>query len=288
MQMDEAIRDLRIKISGCFNSCGQHHLADLGFYGVSRKKGGMTVPHFRVVLGGQWQANGGSYGLAIGVVPSKRIPEFVDLITKKYLEEKNKGESFQEFIARVGKAELKSLVDSLGNIPPYELDRSYYSDWRDPREFTLDDIGTGECAGEVVSMIDFDLQAAERLYFEAQLHFDAAEFGEADNSAYRAMLQAAKGLVRTQYQDISDNPDQIIAEFRNRFLDTGLFQDRFAGYLLQRHEDAPRRPTPDKVRFLLEETQLFIEAAHACHLRTLQQGAPVPARAPAALASAEA
>ena len=59
MQLDQAVRDLRIKVSGCFNSCGQHHIADLGFYGVSRNVGGFTVPHFQVVLGGQWSENAG-------------------------------------------------------------------------------------------------------------------------------------------------------------------------------------------------------------------------------------
>ncbi len=58
-QMDESIEKLHIKISGCFNSCGQHHVADLGFYGVSRKMSGYAVPHFQVVLGGEWENNGG-------------------------------------------------------------------------------------------------------------------------------------------------------------------------------------------------------------------------------------
>ncbi|MCH2665382.1 nitrite/sulfite reductase [bacterium] len=79
--LDEAVKNLRIKISGCFNSCGQHHVADLGFYGISRKVGEYHVPHFQVILGGQWAENGGSYGLAIGAVPSKRIPEVVDRMT---------------------------------------------------------------------------------------------------------------------------------------------------------------------------------------------------------------
>jgi sulfite reductase (ferredoxin) len=286
LELDEAVQALHIKISGCFNSCGQHHLADLGFYGVSRKIGGRTVPHFRVVLGGQWENNAGSYGLTIGAVPSKRIPDFVDRITQKYLGERNGNESFRDFIARVGKKELKGVVDGLAAVPPYELDRTYYSDWRDPREFTLDDIGTGECAGEVVSMIDFDLQAAERLYFEAQLHFDDGDYAKADVTAYRAMLQAAKGLVRIQFQDIGDVPDGIVAEFRSRYVDTGLFRDRYAGgkfaeYLLRRHEDRAREFGRDRARHLLEETQLFIEAAHACNLRLAQQAAPALQPAPA-------
>ena len=294
VSMDQAIRDLRIKVSGCFNSCSQHHLADLGFYGVSRKTGGRTVPHFRVVLGGQWQNNAGSYGIAIGVVPSKRIPDLVDQITAKYLAERNKGESFRAFIGRSDKKELKALLDKLAVVPPYELDRSYYSDWRDPREFTLDDIGTGECAGEVVSMTDFDLQAAERQYFEAQLHFNDGDFRKADETAYRAMLQAAKGLVRTQFKDIGDQPDRIVAEFRNRLVDTGLFRDRYAGtkfaeYLFHRHEDAQRSFSRDHARHLLEETQLFIEAAHACNAGILERAAAAkakPGREPAAPAPA--
>ena len=75
MQMDEAIQNLHIKISGCFNSCGQHHVADLGFYGVSRKVSGYAVPHFQVVLGGEWTNNAGSYGLPMVAIPSKNIPD---------------------------------------------------------------------------------------------------------------------------------------------------------------------------------------------------------------------
>ena len=83
MQLDEAVNGLHIKVSGCFNSCGQHHIADLGFYGVSRKVGGTTVPHFQVVLGDKWEENAGSYGLARGAIPSKRVPEFVTGITDR-------------------------------------------------------------------------------------------------------------------------------------------------------------------------------------------------------------
>src|SRR5258706_501524 len=71
--LDEAVQNLHIKVSGCFNSFGQHHIAELGFYGVSRHSGNYTVPHFQVVLGGEWTHNAGSYGLAVGAVPAKRI-----------------------------------------------------------------------------------------------------------------------------------------------------------------------------------------------------------------------
>ncbi len=126
-------------------------------------------------------------------------------------------------------------------------------------------------------MIDFDLQAAERLYFEAQLAFDEEDFQKADETSYSAMLEAARGLVHTQFQDISRDPDHIIEEFIKRFYDTGLFKDKYAGskfaeYLFRRHEDRQRDYSHDKARYLLEETQLFIEAAYACNSRLLEQG----------------
>lgn len=280
-QLDEAIRDLHIKISGCFNACAQHHLADLGFYGVSRKVAGTTVPHFRVVLGGQWEENGGSYGITIGAVPSKRIPDFIDAITEKYLQERQKGERFKDFTQRLGKKALKTLVDQHAVVPPYEVDRSYYSDWRDPREFTISDIGTGECAGAVVSRVEFDLQAAERQYFEAQIQFDEGNYQAADEMAYISMLEAAKALIKTQFIDFPGDADAIVGEFRKRFYDTKLFHDKYAGgkfaqYLFQRHADKERAYTRENAYHLLEETQLFIEAAYACHNRILEQGNATP------------
>ena len=276
-QLDEAVRDLHIKVSGCFNSCGQHHLADLGFYGVSRKIQGTTVPHFRVVLGGQWEKNAGDYGITIGAVPSKRVPDFIDRITSQYLEEREKQEPFRDYIQRLGKKALKGVVDEFSEVPPYIVDRSLYSDWRDPREFNVSDIGVGECAGEVVSQFEFGMQAAEGLHFEAQIHFEEGEHRKADDAAYAAMVEAAKALVRTQLQDVRDDADTVVEEFRDRFYDSGLFHDKYAGgkfaqYLFQRHEETDRRFDAENARLLMEETQLFIEAAHACHARMLEQG----------------
>src|SRR3984893_6622358 len=90
-QSDEAVQNLHIKISGCFNSCGQHHVADLGFYGVSRKIAGYAVPHFQVVLGGEWDHNGASYGLPVVAIPSKNIPEVVARLVDRYSTGRNDG-----------------------------------------------------------------------------------------------------------------------------------------------------------------------------------------------------
>ena len=274
-EMDAAVRGLHVKVSGCFNSCGQHHVCDLGFYGVSRKVGGTTVPHFQVMLGGQWEDNGGAYGLAIGAVPSKRVPDFVSRITAKYLAERKGAETFHSWVIRIGKKALKEVVDEFTYVPPYAEDRSYYSDWRDPREFTVGDMGIGECAGEVVSRIEFDLQEAERKAFEAQLLLENGDYKAADETAYAAMVEAARGLVRLQLPDVAGDPETIVREFRVRLYDPQIFWDKYAGgkfaqYFFHRHEDKARVYSEEAAHHLVEESQLFIEAAHACHARILE------------------
>lgn len=270
--LDEAVKGLHIKVSGCFNSCGQHHIADLGFYGVSRHVGSYNVPHFQVLLGGQSTENAAAYGLAIGAIPSKNVPEAVMRITGRYVSDRLKGESFQDFVKRVGKAEIKKLLDDLTYVPPHDLDPSYYTDWGDAREFTIGDMGRGECAGEVVTRIQFDLSAAEREVFEAQLLLDQGEHQKAGQVAYTSMLHAAKGLVKTQYYDVPNDPNRIVSEFKTRFYDTQLFWDPYAGgkfgqYFFRAHEQAAIPYTPDVARQRIEEAQLVMEAAHSCYAR---------------------
>ncbi len=268
---DDAVKDLRIKVSGCFNSCGQHHVADIGFYGVSRKSDGRTVPHFQVILGGQWTDNAGSYGLAVVAVPSKRIPEVVERIVGLFVAEREKGESFQAFVARTGKARIRQLLDDLTKLPTYLEDRSLYSDWGDPREYTIGDLGVGECAGEVVTAVEFGLSAAEREVFQGLLELDRGEAEAASARARSAMLQAARALITTGNIDIGDAADEIVDEFRTRFCDTEMFFDpyagaKFANYLFRIH-GAAETDSGEEAHRRIEEAQLFIEAAHACNQR---------------------
>jgi len=271
-EMDEAVQNLHIKISGCFNSCGQHHVADLGFYGVSRKIGGYAVPHFQVILGGQWDHNGASYGLPVLAIPSKNIPEVVARLTERYVANRKNGESFKDHCKRIGKVELKGLLEDLVRPPADPADHSFFSDWGDPREYSLNDLGVGECAGEVVEAIEFDLGAAEREVFEAQLLFEKGNIQQSAKMAYTAMVHAAKALVKLELADVSDDPDRIISEFTTRFYDTQKFFDPFAGgkfahYLFAAHKASQEPHTADSARYLIDEAQLFIDASHSCYNR---------------------
>jgi sulfite reductase (ferredoxin) len=269
---DANARGLHIKASGCFNSCGQHHVADLGFLGVSRNVGGRRVPHFQLVVGGQWTKNGGAYGLAIGAVPSKRVPEVVKRLTARYSAEKQPGEGFAAFVSRIGKKTIRALVEELQALPTYDQDPSFYSDWGDPREYTIDDMGVGECAGEVVPMVEVGLAASEREIFEAQILLDDGKIKDAVSRAYSAMLEAARSLARQKSPNVSSAPDEVVGEFRKHFYDTQLFFDPYAGgkfaqYLFRVHEEHDRAATAEAAHQLIEEATLFVDAAHQCYTR---------------------
>jgi sulfite reductase (ferredoxin) len=269
---DEAVRKLHIKVSGCFNSCGQHHVADLGFYGVSRTVNGYKVPHFQVVVGGLWEENAAAYGLSVMAVPSKRIPDVVDRFATRYMRERQGPELFKDFVKRIGKLEIKAMLDDLAALPSHQSDPASYTDWRDPREYTIEDIGVGECAGEVVSHVEFGLTAAERQVFEAQVLLDAGQVESGAALAYKSMLEAAKALIKVEFIDITDDGDRIVEEFRKRYFETQKFFDpfaggKFAGYFFAAHKRKAQPQTQESALHLIEEARLFIEAAYSCYHR---------------------
>jgi sulfite reductase (ferredoxin) len=271
--LDPATKSLHIKCSGCFNSCGQHHVADLGFLGVSRNVNGRRVPHFQLVVGGELANNAANYGLAIGAIPSKNVPKAVQQLTDFYIRDKQPGETFKGFVDRVGKKPIRKIVDELNHVPSYEQDPSYYSDWGDPREYTIGDQGVGECAGEVVPLVEMGLAASEREVFEAQILLDEGKPSEAAARAFSAMLVAARALTRQKNENLSDQPDEVVSEFKTHFVETKLFWDtyahgKFAQYFFKAYEEPAKNPSKETAHQLVEEAQLFVDAAYDCYTKT--------------------
>lgn len=285
LQYDEAIKNIRIKVSGCFNSCSQHMVAEIGFYGSSRLIERHRVPHFHLILGGEWDNNAAQYGQSLGVLPSKNIPDVVEFLLDMYMKERQPGEKFPQFVNRVGKKAIKERVQHFTVVPSYTVDKSFYRDWADSREYTIGDIGIGECAGEVVTLTDFGVATAESLHFDATILLEGdtsnGNVQQAADKALAAMLSAAQALVKIQNIDVSDDEDAIMQDFRTYFYDTELFFDpfakgKFASYLFNAFEQRHQPADLDRARQLIEEARLFIEAAHECNTRMVQAGIASP------------
>jgi sulfite reductase beta subunit-like hemoprotein len=144
---DPLVRRMHIKMSGCPNGCSQHHIADIGFYGASIKVGENTVPAYIAHVGGQYDAGTVGYGARLKVrLPAKRVPEAVDHWIRLYQAERQDGELFREFAARVGTKAFEDAVKDLTMPIEFSLETmNHFIDWSRNVPFQVIR-GEGECA----------------------------------------------------------------------------------------------------------------------------------------------
>ncbi len=141
---DPEVRRLSIKVSGCPNSCGQHWIADFGFYGNARKIGGREIPYYLMLLGGGFDAAGDvRFGLAVQSIPARLAPEAVRRVLDHYMADRRDGERFRDYVLRNKVEHFRELTADLAK--PAELFPEIYRDWGDEGDFSLK-LGRGECA----------------------------------------------------------------------------------------------------------------------------------------------
>lgn len=94
------LRDVTIKISGCPNSCGQHHIATIGLYGAARKVGERQVPFYQLLLGGRTHNGEVTFARPIMRIPARQVPEAIFRLVDAYRSERRDGESFVDWLER--------------------------------------------------------------------------------------------------------------------------------------------------------------------------------------------
>jgi sulfite reductase beta subunit-like hemoprotein len=141
---DPVVRKLSIKVSGCPNSCGQHWIADFGFYGNARKIDGKEVPYYQMLLGGGFDEQGiMRFGLAVQSVPARLAPEAVTRVLEHYLANRAPEETFRQYVMRYKVETFREFTNDLAK--PAELFPEMYQDWGDDTAYSLQ-LGRGECA----------------------------------------------------------------------------------------------------------------------------------------------
>jgi sulfite reductase beta subunit-like hemoprotein len=138
---------IRINISGCTNSCGHHHVADIGFHGVERRVNGRPAPGYQLLLGGHVGAMEAEFAQRAMRLPAKACPDAVVRLVGRFAEERALGASFPEWLAAAGgaKAVAASLAD-LDEWPTAEERPDYYVDFDETGPYVAE-VGQGECAG---------------------------------------------------------------------------------------------------------------------------------------------
>ncbi len=145
---DSGVAKIHIKASGCPNSCGQHHVANIGFHGAVMKGGGGQVPAYELFIAGQSTDGPVRVGNRVRArVPAKRAPEALEMILDHYKANRNDGEEFNEFVDRVGTQPYEEMFAPWkAEIGPLDRERiDTYMDWGKTVLYKLER-GEGECA----------------------------------------------------------------------------------------------------------------------------------------------
>ena len=140
------IGGVRINISGCTNSCGQHHVADIGFMGVERRAHGQPAPGYQMLLGGHVGQTEVAFGSKALRLPAKRCAEATVRVVGRFASERVAGQSFTEWLEHAGGASaIGTQLKELDIFPPPDERPDFYIDFDETGPFSAE-VGEGECA----------------------------------------------------------------------------------------------------------------------------------------------
>jgi sulfite reductase (NADPH) hemoprotein beta-component len=137
--------DVRIKISGCPNGCGQHHVSAIGFQGSIRKIGNRVVPQYFLMLGGGAGQDAASFGRLTAKIPARRVPEAVDRLLRLYEQERTAGETAPAFFHRVDTARAREAVADLEKMTAEDVLPADFIDPGEDHAFSPE-VMDGECS----------------------------------------------------------------------------------------------------------------------------------------------
>lgn len=249
--------DLKIKISGCMNSCGQHGLAHIGFHGSSSKVNGKVIPAAQVMLGGGTVGNGvGRVAERITKVPTKRVLQVIDVLLTDYKRERLAEENFHAYYDRQTKDYFYQLLKPLADTT--NLQAEEYVDWGHEGTFATA-IGVGECAGVVIDLVATLLLEADEKLEWAQKALDRGQWADAIYHTYSTFVWTAKALLLDKGVS-SRTQSLVIEDFDKHFVQEGIFTfpTSFSERVLQINKYEPSKEFAET--FLLQATAFHLEA----------------------------
>ncbi len=249
-------RDLKIKISGCMNSCGQHGLAQIGFHGSSFKVGNNVVPALQVLLGGGTLGDGkGRIAEKVIKVASKRAPDVLRNLFVDFEKNSVEGEYFNSYYDRQGKDYFYQLLKPIGNTSNLKEEEFY--DWGSEERFKTE-IGVGECAGVIIDLVQtLFFEAEEKLAWSAEA-YDNKQFGDSIYYTYASLIHAAKGLLLNGGFHVNTH-HALINDFEKQFVENGIFPI-FKELVLQINKNEPSEEFAD---YYFNESKIFIKEVKA-------------------------
>lgn len=211
--------DIKIKISGCMNSCGQHGLAQIGFHGSSFKVGASVVPALQVLLGGGSLGNGeGRISEKVIKVASKRAPDVLRTLFNDFEANAVEGEYFNSYYDSQGKDYFYQLLKPLADHST--LTGTDYLDWGSEATFQTA-IGVGECAGVMIDLVaTLFFEAEEKLGYAVDA-LNQEQFADSIYYTYASLISSAKALLLDKQVHVNTH-HALIGDFDKYFVEPGL------------------------------------------------------------------
>jgi len=230
-------QDIKIKISGCMNGCGQHNASNIGFHGSSIKNGKLVLPALQVLLGGGFSGDGiGLIGDKVIKVPTKRGPEALRTLFSDFEANAFDGEYFNQYYTRQTKNYFFQLLKPIADLSTLQEDD--YRDW-DHEELFKTEIGVGECASVLVDLVATTITEGQEKLNLAKENFESGVWADAIYHAYNVLITGAKGLLMTK--DVNTNTQYgIINDFESNFGKEFKYEIP-AEYILPDSEETPFR-----------------------------------------------
>ena len=226
----DQIADFKLNLSGCPNTCGQHMLADLGFYGNVGRNRQHMFPAYMVVAGAEIGNGKARLAKPIDRVRARDLPEFVHDVLKVWIVKKSNHPSFATYVDGEGTQDIREIASRYREIPAYGEDKSYYQDWGAKESFSLVGRGLGECSAGLFDLIEVDLNGARQLREELRS-------GDPQNeeALYGIALRSARALLITR--GIEAPTDAAVFEnFAKKFIQAGLIDRRFESVIRSAHQ----------------------------------------------------
>jgi len=231
-------RDLKIKISGCMNSCGQHSLAHIGFHGSSLKAGKSVVPAAQIMLGGASLGDGlGRAAERVIKIPSKRVTIALNTLIQDYKLNSNLDELFHDYFDRQTKDYFYRLLKPLADLST--LTPEEFVDWGH-KETYQPAIGVGECAGVIIDLVATLLYETEEKLQWAKENFEAGAWADSIFHTYSVFISAAKALLLDKGIN-SSTQVAIIKSFDENFVENGeiVLENSFSSIIMQIKNNEP-------------------------------------------------
>jgi sulfite reductase (ferredoxin) len=254
----------RVKISGCPNSCGHHHLASIGFHGTAKKNKGHMAPFYEVHLGGHADGDGTVIANPTLRIPAKNGSAVIDTLLDHFRDNRVNGETFDAFVERVGKDALKALLKPLTELPAYDDDPSFYTDLGQSEEFALEDMGPGECAGGVVDLVELGLKESRTALATAERDFRDGNAAAAAGRADEAVFAAAQALLVTEGEEVQLVPEAV-EKFTEKFIATGLLPAGLSQVFFALGRHAEGAPAAGVVEAHLGRARQFVDVCETAY-----------------------